>query len=364
MISNQLLQKAVDEMKELVNSEMLIMDLDGKIAAKTISGKPIRQEAISKFAASDEESINADGFKLFKVRNDNEKEYILAVKGTSNNTSLIGRLARYQIETLLVAYREKFDKDNFYRSLLLDNLLMNDIYSRARKLRIEAEKNRAVYVVSSDTKLQDETLNSAKNIFSGSPDDFVMALDKEKIVVIKQLSENEGYETLSALSQRMFNAIKSDTGKEACISYGTIVHDLKDVSKSFKEAKMALDVGKIFFNERKINAYVDLGIGRLIFQLPMPLCRLYIKEIFGDGSPSDLDEETLETINKFLDCSLNVSETSRRLFIHRNTLVYRLDKIQKSVGLDLRQFDDAILFKIALMVYQYMQYVENIEESE
>jgi len=363
MISNQLLQKAVDEMKELVNSEMMIMDMDGRIAAKTFSGKPIMQDAISKFASSDEESANADGFKLFKVKNELENEYILAVKGTSNNTNLVGRLARYQIETLIVAYKEKFDKDNFYRSLLLDNLLLNDIYGRSEKLRIEAEKNRVVYIISADSKIQDDVLNTVRNIFVGSNDDFVVALDKEKIVVVKQLADNENYDTLANLSKRISNAVKSDEGYEPDISYGTIVSDLKDVSKSYKEAKMALEVGRIFFEDKKINAYIDLGIGRLIYQLPMPLCKLYIKEIFGDGSPKDLDEETLDTINKFLECSLNVSETSRQLFIHRNTLVYRLDKIQKTVGLDLRQFDDAILFKIALMVSKYMQYVEKLENK-
>ena len=145
------------------------------------------------------------------------------------------------------------------------------------------------------------------------------------------------------------------------VAYGTVVNEIKEVSRSYKEAKMALDVGKIFFDERDIIAYSELGIGRLIYQLPIPLCKMFIKEIFGGKSPDDFDEETLMTIMKFFENSLNVSETSRQLFIHRNTLVYRLDKLQKSTGLDLRVFEDAITFKIALMVVKYMKYMETFE---
>ena len=121
---------------------------------------------------------------------------------------------------------------------------------------------------------------------------------------------------------------------------------------------MALDVGKIFYSHKKVIAYGNLGIGRLIYQLPLPLCKMFIKEIFDDKTPDDFDEETLTTINKFFENNLNVSETSRQLYIHRNTLVYRLDKLQKSTGLDLRVFEDAITFKIALMVVKYMNYME------
>ena len=155
--------------------------------------------------------------------------------------------------------------------------------------------------------------------------------------------------------------IKAEGEENVRIAYGTIVNDIKEVSKSYKEAKLALDVGKIFFDEKEVIAYSALGIGRLIYQLPIPLCKMFIKEIFGGKSPDDFDEETLVTIDKFFENSLNVSETSRQLYIHRNTLVYRLDKLQKSTGLDLRVFEDAITFKIALMVVRYMKYMETFE---
>ena len=175
------------------------------------------------------------------------------------------------------------------------------------------------------------------------------------------ISDSDAVKEIQKAAEGILQLVKRENIKNVRIAYGTIVPEIKEVSRSYKEAKMALDVGKIFFDDRSIIAYSELGIGRLIYQLPIPLCKMFIKEIFGGKNPDDFDEETLTTINKFFENSLNVSETSRQLFIHRNTLVYRLDKIQKSTGLDLRVFEDAITFRIALMVVKYMKYMETYE---
>ena len=205
-------------------------------------------------------------------------------------------------------------------------------------------------------------LDNVRSILGGKSRDFITAVDEKNIIVVKELSEKDGSKEMDKMAKDMLSILKEDTGDEHIhIAYGTVVNDIKEVSKSYKEAKMALDVGKIFFDEKDIVAYSTLGIGRLIYQLPLPLCKMFIKEIFEGKSPDEFDEETLATINKFFENSLNVSETSRQLYIHRNTLVYRLDKLQKSTGLDLRVFEDAITFKIALMVVKYMKYMETLE---
>ena len=204
-------------------------------------------------------------------------------------------------------------------------------------------------------------LEKVRENFGQNGKDFVTAVDEKNIIVVKELSDNETYADLRKTAEVILNLFRSDASKNVHISYGTIVGELKEVSRSYKEARMALDVGKIFFEEQNIIAYSQLGIGRLIYQLPIPLCKMFIKEIFDGKSPDDLDEEILTTINKFFENSLNVSETSRQLYIHRNTLVYRLDKLQKSTGLDLRVFEDAITFKIALMVVKYMKYMESMD---
>ena len=275
---------------------------------------------------------------------------------------MLGKVAAFQIHSLLVAYKERFDKDNFIKNLLLDNLLLVDIYNRAKKLHIDTEVKRVIFIIGTSHEKDNAALENVRNLLGGKSKDFITAVDEKNIIVVKELTEKDGAKELEKMAKEMLDMLKEDTKDEQIrIAYGTIISDIKEVSKSYKEAKLALDVGKIFFAEKDIVAFTTLGIGRLIYQLPIPLCKMFIREIFEGKSPDDFDEETLTTINKFFENSLNVSETSRQLYIHRNTLVYRLDKLQKSTGLDLRVFEDAITFKIALMVVKYMKYMESLE---
>jgi carbohydrate diacid regulator len=191
-------------------------------------------------------------------------------------------------------------------------------------------------------------------------------VDETDVVVVLELEHPmskpaEQEAEIEVITSGLRNALAEAGALGIKIAYGSIASEIKEVSRSYKEARMAADVGRIFFEEKEVIAYSGLGIGRLIYQLPIPLCRLFIKEIFDGRDIDDFDDEILPTIDKFFENSLNVSETSRQLFIHRNTLVYRLDKIQKSTGLDLRVFDDAITFKIALMVVKYMKYMKKNE---
>ena len=287
-------------------------------------------------------------------------EYILIIRGNNDDNYLIGKMATFQLQSLLVAYKERFDKDNFIKNLLLDNLLLVDIYNRAKKLHIDIEARRLVFIVETDPEKNSGSLESIRNLFGPKSGDFITAVDEKNIIIVKEVAEGEDYAQMNNVAAAMLDAVGRDDEGKTHVAYGTIVRELKEVSRSYKEAKMAMDVGKIFSDESDIYAYSSLGIGRLIYQLPIPLCKMFIREIFGDKSPDDFDEETLTTINKFFENSLNVSETSRQLYIHRNTLVYRLDKLQKSTGLDLRVFEDAITFKIALMVVQYMKYMETL----
>ena len=199
------------------------------------------------------------------------------------------------------------------------------------------------------------------SLFSTKTKDFITAVDEKNIIIVKEIKDKDTYEDLEKTAQVIVDMLNTEAMARVRVAFGTIIKDIKEVSRSYKEAKMALDVGKIFYSDKKVMAYSNLGIGRLIYQLPLPLCKMFIKEIFDDNTPDNFDEETLTTINKFFENNLNVSETSRQLYIHRNTLVYRLDKLQKSTGLDLRVFEDAITFKIALMVVKYMKYMESLD---
>ena len=360
MISNQVLQTTVDGFREIVHRELSVYDTDGKLLAATAGSHHASESAVQNLAASEERSKAFGGQQLYKVYDEYEPEYIAAAEGEDEEARLAARVLAFQLEGLLVAYKEKFDKDNFVKNLLLDNLLLVDIYNRAKKLHIDAGARRAVLTVETgggESRLHE----TVKALFANRPSDFVTTVDENNVVVVRELKpEGNGYEELQHCAEDIRDAA-AETGMKTRIAYGTIVYDLREVSKSYKEAKLALDVGKIFYEEKEIVAYNNLGIGRLIYQLPMNLCRMFIKEIFDGKSPEEFDEETLITIRQFFENNLNVSETSRKLFIHRNTLVYRLDKLQKTTGLDLRVFDDAITFKIALMVVEYMNYMEKTD---
>ncbi len=359
MISNQILQNTIDGIKSISRVDLCVVDADGKIVAKTFDDARECLGNVLSFIGSQAESQVVNGYQFFKVVDDSSLEYVLLVKGTSDDTYVIGKMAAFQIQNLLVAYKERFDKDNFIKNLLLDNLLRVDMYTRAKRLHIDTDVKRVVYIIETKHEKDSNALETVRTLFAGKTKDFITAVDEKSIILVKEVRDNEGYEELDKTAQVIVDMLNTEAMSVVHVAYGTIVNDIKEVSKSYKEAKMALDVGKIFYSDKNVVAYNRLGIGRLIYQLPIPLCQMFIKEIFDGKSPDDFDEETLSTINKFFENSLNVSETSRQLYIHRNTLVYRLDKLQKSTNLDLRVFDDAITFKIALMVVKYMKYMEN-----
>ncbi|SHK50916.1 PucR family transcriptional regulator [Hespellia stercorisuis] len=361
MISNQILQNTIEGLKSISRIDFCVLDVEGKLLASTLEETSNYESAVTAFVASPAESQVLQGCQFFKIFDEQQMEYVLLASGETEDVYMIGKLAAFQIQNLLVAYKERFDKDNFIKNLLLDNLLLVDIYNRAKKLHIDTEVRRVIFIIETIHEKDNAALDNVRTLLGNKTKDFVTAVDEKNIIVVKEVSEKDTYKELEKVSKDMYDILRNATEEQLHIAYGTIVGDIKEVSKSYKEAKLALDVGKIFFNEKNIIAYSTLGIGRLIYQLPIPLCKMFIKEIFEGKSPDEFDEETLTTINKFFENSLNVSETSRQLYIHRNTLVYRLDKLQKSTGLDLRVFEDAITFKIALMVVKYMKYMESLE---
>ena len=361
MISNQILQNTIDGLKTITRVDLCVMDIDGKVVASTCDGAMEHVDAVRAFAESPADSQIVQGYQFFKIYDEYQLEYVLLVYGGGEDVHTIGKMAAFEIEHLFVSYTERFDKDNFVKNLLLDNLLLVDFYNRAKKLHIDTDVRRVIFIIEMPADKDANTLERVRTILNGRSKEFITAVDEKNLIIVKEVGANDGYQEMEETARGILDSLKAEGETGFHLAYGTIVNDIKEVSKSYKEAKLALDVGKIFFGEKEVVAYNTLGIGRLIYQLPLPLCKMFIREIFEGKSPDDFDEETLTTINKFFENSLNVSETSRQLYIHRNTLVYRLDKIQKITGLDLRVFEDAITFKIALMVVKYMKYMETLE---
>ena len=361
MISNQILQTTLDGLKNITRIDLSIIDTEGKLLATTAEDSEDYMKEVLSFVESPADSQVVRGHQFFKVFDEQQLEYVLLADGTSEDVYMVGKIAAFQIQNLLVAYKERFDKDNFIKNLLLDNLLLVDIYNRAKKLHIETDAKRVVFIIETQNEKDSNVLETVRSLFAAKTKDFITAVDEKNIILVKEVRQGETYGDLDKTANTILDMMNTEAMTKVRVAYGTVIGDIKEVSRSYKEAKMALDVGKIFYANKNVVAYNNLGIGRLIYQLPIPLCKMFIREVFDGKSPDEFDEETLATINKFFENSLNVSETSRQLYIHRNTLVYRLDKLQKSTGLDLRIFEDAITFKIALMVAKYMKYMENMD---
>lgn len=361
MISSQIIQTSIDELKAITKVDLCVYDPSGTVMASTTDMKDIQGSLISGFAVSPADSQVIGPHHLLKILDEGELLYILVARGTGDDVYMVGKIAVCQIQNLAIAYKERYDRNNFFQNLLLDNLLLVDIYNRAKKLHVEVSVPRAVFLI--ETRLEKDSIVTEllKGMFSAQSGDYITAVDESNVILIKSLEPVTTHENLCDVANTIVAMMNAEAMLDVRVAFGTVVQELKDVSKSYKEAKLALDVGKIFYAENKVVAYSTLGIGRLIYQLPINLCRIFIEEIFGENVPNDLDDETLTTINKFFENNLNVSETSRQLFVHRNTLVYRIEKIQKSTGLDLRNFDDALTFKIALMVVNYMKYLDSLD---
>ena len=361
MISNLILQDTINGIKDITKAELSVFELDGKAIVSTGDDRGIKKSDIVSFVESKAEFQEIGDSCYFKVYDELQLTYVLVVTSQDKDASMVGKMAALQLKSLLIAYKEHFDKDNFIKNLLLDNLLIVDIYSRAKKLHIEPVARRVVYIVENVEGDDYIPVDDIKNYYSASGNDFITAVDEKSVIIVKELGEGDLKKELEKTGKEILKLVDKEGKGTMKIAYGNVVSEIKEVSRSYKEARMALDVGKIFFEDKSVVAYNRLGIGRLIYQLPLPLCKMFIREIFANKSIEDFDEATITTINKFFENSLNVSETSRQLYIHRNTLVYRLDKLEKSTGLDLRVFDDAITFKIALMVVRYMKYMEKLD---
>ena len=357
MISTQLLKKCIDDLAGITKIMFTVYDTAGAPVAMTADSPVTDAQMIAHFAASPVDSQIIGDCYLLKVLEDGEPAFVVAATGSGDNTLMIARIAVSEIETLMATSHERNDRSSYFQNLLLDNLLLVDITGQAKKLHVEFNKRRGIILFDADTNPYDTTASELmQEMFREQNGDYLTAIDTGSVILIKALEENESYERLEEVAEMAVDTLETEAMLRVRASYGTIAENLKDLSASYKEARMAMDCGKIFYAEKKVISYNRLGIGRLIYQLPPSLCETFITEVFeGHRVPDDLDSEELNTIQTFFENNLNVSETARQLFIHRNTLVYRIEKLQKECGLDIRDFREAMTLRIALMILQYMR---------
>lgn len=355
LLSNHRIQAALEEIKDISRIEMAVYSEEGKLLAATFEQKENFEAIVVDFVASMAESQSFADSHLFKVIVEDEIAYVLLVKSPTEEAYMVGKLAVCQVRHLVEAYREQFDRNNFMQNILLGNMLVVDMYNKARKFHIE-QTERVVFVIEVEGKKDTSIMEMVKGMFGGSHRDFITEVDEQSIILIKDARDLKDDEALERIAKMMVDNLHSEAMVRVRVGYGNRVINLQDITKSYQEAKMAIEVGKIFYAEEETFSYSRLGIGRLIYQIPMSLCEMFIREIFGDEIPDVFSEENMVTIQKFFENNLNISETARQLFVHRNTLVYRLERLEKTIGLDIRKFEDAMTFKIAMMVLSHMSY--------
>lgn len=352
----QILQKCMEDWKNISQFDFCLIMPDSSIYVTTCSRKLPAASKLEAFIEGNALCISNTTCSLYKIMENNRLSYILIVWGTVEAAGTIGELAVCQIESLLTAYAEKNDKNTFMQNLLLGTYSEVEAFNRAKKLHITTSVRRAVFLVETKQHKDENALATIRNIFSARTRDFITAIDDSGIIIVRELQATESYEDMQNLSSMLVDMLNTEVMTSAWVAYGNIAEDFPQLPNAYREARTALEVGKIFYAESNVFPYNRLGIGRLIYQLPVSVCEMFINEIFSKEKLDSIDEETLITIRTFFENNLNLSETSRQLYVHRNTLVYRFEKLQKKFNLDIRTFEDALTFKISMMVVDYIKY--------
>lgn len=354
----QTLQKSLDDWNRISGLDFCILDENNQIYITTCDRKLPSPEKLAQFREDPALCISNRTCSLYKL-NGSSDNMLLLVWGTGDSVPTIGELAVCQIESLLTAYAEKTDKNSFMQNLLLERYSQVEAFNKAARLRIAPSVRRAVFLVETKQHKDENALVTIRNIFSARTRDFITALDDSGIIVVRELQSTESYEELEGIACMLVDMLNTEAMTSAWVSYSNVADDIMELSDAYKEARTALEIGKIFYADKNVFGYNRLGIGRLIYQLPTQVCDMFVNEIFGEESLDSIDDETLNIIRTFFENNLNLSETSRQLYVHRNTLVYRFEKLQKRFGLDVRTFEDALAFKLAMMVSDYLKYSRN-----
>lgn len=347
---NKHFQNTVYQFVGIIEYQFGILDDNSIVIASSDNSAIGKRHAIDLDLLSDGTVIVENGCTYKPVFVRSKLEFCVYVESDSELASKYAQMLAATFSNIKLFYEEKYDVGNFLKNILSDSILPGEVYSRSKELKLAYEVPRRVYLVNLPVQDDGSVFEILCGMFPEKGKQFVITLDGKSIAIICEVSLSEPSQKKEALVSTIIDTVRSEAMLNICVGIGSVAHTLRDVAASYREAQIALEIGRVFDPEKEILNYESLGIGRLIYQLPVKLCQMFLDEVFKKDSIDKLDAETLMTIQKFFDNSLNISETSRKLFIHRNTLVYRLDKIQKLTGLDLREFDDAIIFKVAMMV--------------
>ncbi len=354
-MSNRLFQGVIYQMKDAFDRVIGVVDENGVvISCSDLSKMGAIRQGIHEELPFTAEVMAVGGYTYRYMGSGQKSEYVVFVEGEDKMAEKMSKLLAVSLGNIKNLYDEKYDKGSFIKNIIIDNILPSDIYIKSKELHFNIEEPRIVFLIKFFGKTDMLPFEMLQNMFPDKTHDYVISVGEHDIVLVKELKAETDMREIERIAVNIADTLSTEFYTKVAIGISTIVDNIKDLSKAYQEAQVALEVGKVFETEKNIISYENLGIGRLIYQLPTTLCEMFLQEVFKKGSLESLDRETLMTIQCFFENNLNVSETSRKLFVHRNTLVYRLEKIRKLTGLDLREFEHAITFKVALMVRKYL----------
>ena len=359
-MSNRLFQGVVHQMKDAVERVIGVVDESGVVVACSELTKigEVRQGVAEEITYSPKSFI-LNGTTYSPITAGSKSEYYVFVDGDDKLAEKISKILVVSFINIKNLYDEKYDKGSFIKNIILDNILPSDIYVKSKELHFNTEEVRIVFLVKFYSRTDMMPFEMLQNMFPDKSKDYVISVGEQDVVLVKDIKPGTERKEIEKMAANIVTTLNNEYYAKVAIGISTVVDNIKDLARAYKEAQVALDVGKVFETEKNIISYEKLGIGRLIYQLPTTMCEMFLQEVFKKGSLDSLDKETLMTIQCFFENNLNVSETSRKLFVHRNTLVYRLEKIRKLTGLDLREFEHAITFKVALMVQKYLKSISS-----
>lgn len=355
-MSSRIFQSVVLQMKDCTDRSIGVIDSEGTVVAcNELTSIGERWPGTVEAVGRSERAVTFEGRTFLRLNGWGAQfDYAAFVQGEDELAATLASMAAVALNGAKSYYEEKHDKATFVKNIISDNILLGDIYVRAKELHFISEVPRAVFLIRQVGNPDMAAIDVVQSLFPDKQTDFVLSVSETDVALVKQLSEGTDARELTRIAVQIEETLTKELGVKTVIGIGTVVTHIRDLARAYKETQVAIEVGKVFDTEKSIINYENLGIGRLIYQLPTTLCGMFLQEVFKKNPIDALDQETLFTINKFFENNLNVSETARKLFVHRNTLVYRLEKIKKLTGLDLREFDDAITFKVALMVKKYL----------
>ncbi len=354
-MQNRVFQNTCNQLKKDIHRRIGVFDENGYIIACSDETKVgSRNESVAVYFETAGGDQSYGGYSYRKIETYNKTDYIVFCEGEDEIARGYCALLGTHFIAVKQYYDEKYDKNSFIKNIIMDNILPSDILYRTRELRISVDACRVVFLIRTYKNSEISITDFLQGIFPDRNQDFIVRVDDRDIAVIREVKQGTDEDEIFKTAKEMYDTLSSEAMVKFSVGISTVVETVQELARAYREARIALEVGKVFDTEKNIISYDNLGIGRLIYQLPTTLCELFLNEVFKKESINVLDNETIYTIQKFFENNLNVSETSRKLFVHRNTLVYRLDKIKKLTGLDLREFDDAIIFKVAMMVNKYL----------